>query len=84
MSSSLYWRPVPKDPPPYDVPDDVEGVLRRRYWEDWPNSNDRSEPRELNKNDIGWLEGLRDAGLEGANELIDAIREHGTIRLMWE
>lgn len=84
MSTSLYWRPVPKDPAPGDVPEDVVSALRRRYWEEWPNSADRSEPREIGQTDIAWLEGLRDAGLEGANELIAAIREHGTIRLTWE
>jgi hypothetical protein len=84
VSSSLYWRPVPKDPPPYDVPEDLENVLRRRYWEDWPNTAPRSEAREMGQGDIGWLEGLRDAGLESANDLLAAIREHGTIRLTWE
>jgi hypothetical protein len=84
VSTSLYWRPVPKDPPPYDVPEDVEGALRRRYWETWPDMGPRSEPREMGETDIAWLEGLRDAGLEGADELIAAIREHGTIRLTWE
>jgi hypothetical protein len=38
----------------------------------------------MDKSDIPWLEGLRDAGLEGANELIAAVREHGTIRLTWD
>lgn len=82
MSRSLYWRPVPKDPPPYDVPEDVETVLRRRYWED--DGLPRSESAELDSRDVPWLEGLRDAGLSGATELIAAIREHGTIRLTWE
>lgn len=84
VSRSLYWRPVPKNPPPYDVPDDLEDVLRRRYWEEWPDIGPRSEPREMGENAIAWLEGLRDAGLEGATELIAAIREHGMIRLTWE
>jgi hypothetical protein len=82
MSTSLYWRPVPKDPPPYEVPDDIEDALRRRYWE--TDGTSHSEPAELDSHDVLWLEGLRDAGLEGANELIAAIREHGTIRLTWE
>ena len=83
MSTRLYWRPVPKDPPPYDVPADVENALRRRYWET-DFSTPRYEPVDLDKSDVSWLEGLRDAGLRGANELIDAIRKHGTIRLTWE
>lgn len=82
MSSSLYWRPVPKDPPPYDVPEDVEGALRRRYWEN--DGTARDQPAELDSRDVLWLEGLRDAGLSGASELIAAILEHGTIRLTWE
>jgi hypothetical protein len=83
VSTSLYWRPVPKPPEPADVPEDIEGALRRRYWEDG-FGQPRHEPADLDRSAIDWLEGLRDAGLEGANELIDAIREHGTIRLTWE
>lgn len=82
MSTSLYWRPVPKDPPPYDVPDDVEGALRRRYWEE--DGVPRNHPAELDSRDVLWLEGLRDAGLKGASKLITAIRENDTIRLTWE
>lgn len=82
MSSSLYWRPVPKDPARCDVPEDVEGAVRRRYWEN--EGTPRHEPAELDSHAILWLEGLRDAGLDGANELIAAIIEHDTIRLTWE
>lgn len=84
MSLSLYWRAVPKDPPPYDVPEDVEPLLRKRYWEDGMDSQPRSVPIELDARDVPWLEGLRDAGRDGAEQMIAAIREHGTIELRWE
>jgi hypothetical protein len=83
MSRSLYWRLIPKTPEPMDVPADVVDALRSRYWEDdW--GRPRHEPTDLDKRDVSWLEGLRDAGLEGANELIIAIFDHDTIRLTWE
>ena len=35
----------------------------------------------LNQSHIPWVEGLRDAGVEGAQELIDALVEHGEVEI---
>lgn len=80
MSLSLYWQPVP-EPQPEDVPGDLDWLLRQRYWD--AQGYPRTDPVDLDSRDIAWLEGLRDAGKDGAEELIAIIRKHGTIRLTW-
>lgn len=71
MSSNLEWLPV--DRKGKCVSDDVKFILRRRY----------GHPIDLTLDSecIGYLEGLKDAGVNGAEELIKAIDKHGEIVL---
>jgi len=83
MSSSLYWRPVPRDiPPAEELPYQLKKALSVRLW-----GHDGSlygDKVELNKATpiIPYLEGLADAGVEGAEELIRAINIHDAV-VVW-
>jgi hypothetical protein len=78
MSSSMFWRPVPKEVPPGQwVPDDLRHKLGKRLWDSY---SDRNEA-ELDKTNLPYLDGLADGGVEGAAELVAAILEHGRVRV---
>jgi hypothetical protein len=76
MSSTLYWRPRLKAAK--SLPDHLKIVLR--------NSNTFAGGLNvtLDRENIGYLSGLRDAGVEGADKLIEAIEKHGEVELVEE
>lgn len=84
MSSSLYWRPAPKEEPPaHDLPFGLKKAISQRFW-----GHDGSlygDKVEMGASVIPYLEGLADGGTEeiadGARELIAAIRKHGTVEV---
>lgn len=88
MSRSAYWRLMPADPPP---PEDADYALAHKLCA-WV-SNDDTYPYygehnalRLTQGDqrlLGYLEGLRDAQVDGARELIDAL-QLGDVALWWE
>ena len=78
MSSSLMWRPIATDA--NHLPKELKFVISRRLW-DTDGSIGGGEA-SMNMSDLSYLEGLNDAGVKGANELIDAIRKHGTV-ILW-
>lgn len=78
MSSALMWRPEAPDGEP--LPKELKFRLSRRLW-DTDGSCGHGEAR-MNASDIPYLEGMRDAGVKGAQELIDAITTHGTV-ILW-
>lgn len=83
MSASMHWRPVYPKPEGEYVDDRVRRALAQHLWD---QDGSMSEgPSELDKDNLQYLQGLRD-GLSGeaatsAQELIDAIRRHGTIEV---
>lgn len=85
MSTSLYWRPAPREVPPSNT---LGGMLKsriaRRLW-DHDGSLTEPEPLEVGKELMPYLEGLRDGGSgelsEDAAELTEAIREHGAVEI---
>ena len=78
MSSGMYFRPKPKDVPPGKwLPDDIRHKLGMRLWESYSLRNEA----DLDKTDLPYLEGLADGGVEGAQELVDAIHEYGRVRV---
>lgn len=82
MSSSLHWRPAPKDvPPARDLDSDLLFKLRKRLWDGNPEPSAGDE-MELSKEDLPYLDGLADGGVTDAEELATAIREHGRV-LIW-
>lgn len=69
---NLYWLPVsPKRGK--GLPDKLKFVLRERF--EYPVRV------EFDEHTIGYLQGLHDAGVEGAEELIEAIEKHGRIQV---
>jgi hypothetical protein len=71
MSSTLYWVPTPRDRKP--LPDRLKHALQKRY----------SSPlhTKITGAECDYLEGLRDAGIDGAEELLEAVLQHGEIEL---
>lgn len=79
MSTSMYWRPVPKEPRPAELPYDLKRAIAQRLW-----GHDGSlwgEATEIDRSILPYLEGLRDAGVDGAAELIAAIQQHDKVEV---
>lgn len=70
MGCSLYWKPVSKE---NNFVGDIQlrNILEKRY----------NYPSILDTGDIGYLNALVDAGVEGANDLIEAIEKHNEIQI---
>ena len=75
MSMNLYWRPVPTNKIGLD--DALKFALRKRYGGCVGGVT-------MDYNDIGYLNGLKDAGIDGAETLIDAIEKHDEIYVFEE
>lgn len=72
MSASLYWEPAARQRSK-PLPDALKFALRKRY----------NGEAVLDRHDVPYLEGLRDADVEGAQDLIDLIEKHDAVRI-WE
>lgn len=70
MSSVLYVRPVTEG---IALSDDLKRILSSRL--------DRT--LRMDKYDLGYLNGLNDAGIKGADQLIKIIEKYGEVEL-WE
>lgn len=75
MSSTLYWVPVVQTGK--SLPDELKYALRKKFGGYICNTR-------LLSGHIEYLNGLRDAGTKGAQELIDAIEKHGEIEISEE
>lgn len=71
MTTSLYWRPVNTDV--NFLSDELKFALMNRYG--------LHIDHVFKDADIQYLNGLSDAGIKCADELIDAIKQHGEIRI---
>lgn len=81
MSSTLYWRPAPKDVPPAEsLPFELKKAIARRLWDH--DGSLHGDEVTIGSDMVPYLEGLEDAGVDGAVELIKAIRDHGSV-LLW-
>ena len=74
MSSNLYWRP--SNAGEMALSDKLKFALRNggRYG---GNTLDQT----IYESDIPYFEGLRDAGVEDAQKIIDALEKHSEIEL---
>ena len=72
MSTNLYWEPA--DRKMKDLPASLKFALRKRYG--------GTVNETMTDRDIPYLEGLRDAGVEGAQALIEAIEKHEAISVI--
>ena len=72
MSTTLYWQPVPNLPPLRSLPCGLKGFLAKRYL-DHGSLKGSFTIRRGSLGALNYLEGLADAGIDGAAELIGAI-----------
>ncbi len=77
MSSSLMWKPV--QDAEGSLPYELKVTLSRKLWD--TDGSCGGGVVTVNSSLIPYLEGLRDAGTKGADELIRLIKEHGEIEL---
>jgi hypothetical protein len=76
MSSTLVYEPVVIQKN-FGLDDELKFVLRKAF-------SDGRVNLVFSQKDTDYLRGLRDAGIKGANELIDAINEHEQVRVYEE
>lgn len=72
MSSNLYWEPVARKRE--DVPTELKLALRKIFTSGLSGI-------VLGNSHTGMLEGMKAAGIEDAQDLIDAIEKHDEIEL---
>ncbi len=75
MGSSLYWKPVIRSENK-SLDDGLKRALEKRY--------DLWKARIFNESDVPYLQGLYDAGVMGAKDLLDLINIHGEVELKLE
>lgn len=81
MSSTLMWKPVmPEEGQP--LPRKLKFVISRKLWD--TDGSCGEGHAVVDESLIPYLEGLRDAGVDGAEELIEIIRKHGVVSLWHE
>lgn len=79
MSSSLQWKPAfPAEGGTLDY--ELKRAISRRLW-DTDGSTGHGEAT-VTRADLPYLEGLRDAGVKGAQKLIDLIEKHEAV-IVW-
>lgn len=74
MSTVLFFRPTPAV-----LPYELKNVISKRFW-----GTDGSCGGGIvvaSDVDLEYLYGVRDAGVSGAQTLIDAISEHGKVSI---
>jgi hypothetical protein len=80
MSSDLYWRPAVPPPPKNVLAPDLKYAISQRFWDHDGSLN--GHELQVDEENAAYFEGLADAGVEGADAVVTAIREHGAI-LLW-
>ncbi len=75
MSITLMWKPITKES--RSLPDGLKRAISRRLFE-------TDGIAVMRESDIPYLEGLRDAGINEAEELIDIILKHEHIEIFLE
>jgi hypothetical protein len=66
MSTTLIYR-LPGTP--HRLPDELKRIIDKKFG--------LQNPREFSLDDRGYIEGLADAGVEGAEELLGVLDKHG-------
>lgn len=78
MSSNLFWEPVVKVRNS-SVSDKAKYALRIRFGDGFMVTGVK-----LDSSHLEYLEGMRDAGIDDIGVMVDAIHEHGEIRIFEE
>lgn len=77
MSLSLHWRPAPS--PGSVLPTDLKKALEKRFH--LVERSDNAVPVMIDRREVDYLMGLRDAGIIGADELLAAVQQNGRVEL---
>jgi len=80
MSSTLMWKPLTGAQGSLSY--ELKRVISKRLWD--TDGSCGGGVATMNSTDLDYLQGLMDAGIEGADEIIDLIHEHGDIQLWHE
>lgn len=81
MSSNLLWAPVVLQNENV-LPYQLKRVISRKLWD--TDGSCGSGKAVMTTDDLPYCLGLLHAGVEGAQELIDALEKHGAIELWHE
>lgn len=82
MSFNLHWRPAAPPPPDHCLDQALKYKLAPKLWDH--DGTLHGEPYQIAKDHprmMGYLEALADMDVPGAQELIGAINEHGTVEI---
>ena len=78
MSSTLMWKPNEREGSALSY--DLKIILSRKVW--GTDGSTGGDYVVIGSEYIGYLDGLDDAGVKGASELLKAIKEHGEV-VIW-
>jgi hypothetical protein len=81
VSSALMWRPIVPTQG-RQLPFALKKTLSRKLW--GTDGSCGGGEAVMTSADIPYLEGLRDAGVDGAEQLIDIINKHVMVALWHE
>lgn len=76
MSYSLYWRPISTKKNNAGKDQALKWAMQKKFGS--PIN------RTIGESNIEYLQGLKDAGVDGASDLIDAVEKCGSIELFEE
>lgn len=75
MSTSLYWKPIIRAKSE-DLADQLKYVIREKFFDSLG-----TDSITVNQSELDYFEGLKDAGIEDAETVIELINKHGEICL---
>lgn len=82
MSTNLFWKPAPVKPEGTSLPKTLKFAISKKYWDH--DGSLSGCPILIDRTDYSYFEGLRDAGTEGASEILEAIDKYGEIEITLE
>jgi len=80
MSSTLCWEPVKEISRTF--PDELKRALAKRYSDN--DGSGGTNQWSMGSDETEYVRGLCDAGVDGAQALLDAMAKHGTVFLWIE
>jgi hypothetical protein len=76
MSSTLYWQCLPSLRDRHALPYQLKALMARHFWDHDGSLSGDSIVIMPNSVEDAFIAGLAAAGVEGAEELLVAVREH--------
>lgn len=80
MNRKLRWEPVHQEE--FTLPDELKKAIVKHYWGSDGSDRDNLTTRvHIGEDDIPYFEGLADAGVASAVDVLDILRSHKEIYL---